>query len=86
VALDVVHVPEAPERVWVEGVRSEILEVDVVDLESSRPLNQFGCVSSHVFSSLPTAVMDRESHAKIQTPEPLDSTDPSRYILMDRED
>jgi hypothetical protein len=60
VTLDIVHVPEAPQRVRVKGLGSEGLEVNVVDLEASRPLNQFGYVSSHVSSSLPTVVLDRE--------------------------
>jgi hypothetical protein len=52
--LDVVHVPEAPQRVRVKRLGSEGLEVNVLDLEASRPLNEFGYVSSHVSSSLPT--------------------------------
>jgi hypothetical protein len=37
----------------------EGIEVDVIDLETGRPLNEFGYVSSHVSSSLPTVVVDR---------------------------
>jgi hypothetical protein len=37
----------------------EGIEVDVIDLEAARPLNEFGYVSSHVSSSLPTVVVDR---------------------------